>query len=753
MLVGERLVLRAHGQREGHGLAARSDARAGVDVEDRAVLEVFPAAFKDTRRHLSCRDTLVADHGDIAADGGEARQRLVDGKRRAVSQDHVKAQLGAVKSRVHAVVFGHGRVDLPEHADPLLAEEDLRAAAGMVGRVVAYGREARLARAEAAEQLLDPALEREEVHPAAVCAERDDLRLVRKAVGALEIDLADLVEGGRGVAEVVVARQDLQHRGQHRRAHDRGILAQRIEDPQAVAQRRIRGEADLVVIARGDEGIGDDLVKPETAADLADAALAALLGGKAAAGRDRAGEARGDLVVAVEARDLLGDVGIVLDVAAPRGHKDRVALEAEAELREDIPHGLLVDVGAEQGVDLLRLKLERHGLQLAGHGVDHAGDDLARAEQLDQLAGALERAHRVHHVQSLFETRGRVRAHAQRRGRAAHGGAGEIGALEEDHGRVAHDLAVRAAHHARDGNRLFGVADAEHILAQRARVAVERCDALARSCAADADLAVLHAGEIKGVHRLAVLEHDVVRDVDNVVDRAHAGGADPFAHPCRRGGDPDVAHHARGVARAELAVLDDDLGQLRDIALPLRRDLRLVEPELLAEGDGGLAREADHAQAVGAVGRDLKLDDMVVQPQQDADVLAGLSVAGEDQDAVGNAVRELLLLCAQVLERADRSARRVESDEVARVEVRAGREALARLPAEAERAAPRAVRLFKRLELRRADRAEELVPGLDLGRDRRLVRVERMIVAEDRGGRDNGLGEVVRGHAQLLERA
>ena len=178
-----------------------------------------------------------------------------------------------------------------------------------------------------------------------------------------------------------------------------------------------------------------------------------------------------------------------------------------------------------------------------------------------------------------------------------------------------------------------------------------------------------------------------------------------------------------------------------------------MQLQLLAEGDGGLVREADHAQAVGAVGRDLELDDMVVEAEQLPDVLAGLPAVGQNKDAVADAVRELLLLRMQVLERADELARRVEGNEVARVEVRAGREDFPLLCAEAETAAPRALFLHDRLELRRADLAEDLIARLDGGADRGLVRIERMIVAEDRRGDDDGLGEIVRGHAQLLERA
>ncbi len=178
-----------------------------------------------------------------------------------------------------------------------------------------------------------------------------------------------------------------------------------------------------------------------------------------------------------------------------------------------------------------------------------------------------------------------------------------------------------------------------------------------------------------------------------------------------------------------------------------------MQLEGLAEGDGGLAREADHAQAVGAVGRDLEFDDVVVETEQLPHVLAGLFVLRQDEDAVSDAVRELFLSGVQVLERADTLPGRVEGDEVADVEVRAGREDFPLLSAEGEFAVPFGAFLVELRDLRRADLAEDPVAGLDLRRDRGLVRIERMIVAQDRRGDDDGLGEIVRGHAELFERA
>ena len=338
----------------------------------------------------------------------------------------------------------------------------------------------------------------------------------------------------------------------------------------------------------------------------------------------------------------------MLHVRAPGGDIDGVALEGEAEAQEDVAHGGLVDVGAEQGVDLLGLELDGGLLEFVRADVDDALHHLARAEQLDELAGALHGGVGVLGVEALFIAGGGVGAHAEGGGGAADGGAVEVGGLKEHHGGVAHDLGVGAAHDAGHAHGLFRVADAEHGGGQLALGAVESLDGLALSGAAHMDLAALDAGEVKGVHGLAVLEHDVVGDVDDVVDGAHAGVADTLAHPGGGRGDLHVFDHAGGVAHAE-GVLDEDLGQLVDVAAGRGLDHGLMQLELLVEGDGGLAGKADHAQAVGAVRGDLKLHHMVVQTQERAHVVAGLAVLMQDEDAVGDAVGKLLLLGVQIV--------------------------------------------------------------------------------------------------------
>ena len=317
MLDGQGLIVGAHRQREGDGLLALDYMVAGVHVEERAVLEVLAAGGEDAVAQIADGDRRIAHNGDVARDGREARQRLVDGRRALDGVERVKTQLRAVKLGIYTVVCGDGGMDLAEHADAGIADIDLRTASGVVGGVLLLGGEAGLCSAEVAYQSFDPALDGEEVDIRAVCAEGDYLRLVRRTVGALEVYSADLIEIGGLVAVIIVAGEYLKHRGEDGRAHDGGVLAEGVQDTEAVAQRGVRRHTDLVIVAGAYEGVGDDLIQTHAAADLTDLALTLLHLAEAAARGGAAGKLRGYLIIAVEAGDLFGDVGVMRNVAAP----------------------------------------------------------------------------------------------------------------------------------------------------------------------------------------------------------------------------------------------------------------------------------------------------------------------------------------------------------------------------------------------------------------------------------------------------
>ena len=267
-------------------------------------------------------------------------------------------------------------------------------------------------------------------------------------------------------------------------------------------------------------------------------------------------------------------------------------------------------------------------------------------------------------------------------------------------------------------------------------------------------LPVVHAAEVKGVHGLAVLQHDIVGYVNHIVDGAHAGVADTLPHPCGRGSYLHVAHHAGGVAGAELRLLHHYLGHVPYIALGGGLHHRLMELQLLAEGDGGFPGQAYHAQAVRPVGGYLELHHVVVHAQDQGHIVPGFAVLIDDEDAVVYAVGELPLLGVKVLEGADLVLAGIVGQQVPLMDVLAAGDCLcAALAGVQAQLVPGVAQGLQLLRPGGNDLAVYLVSGLDIWGDGGLGRVYGVVVPQDGGGFYHGIGEIVGGDVQLLQGA
>ena len=145
---------------------------------------------------------------------------------------------------------------------------------------------------------------------------------------------------------------------------------------------------------------------------------------------------------------------------------------------------------------------------------------------------------------------------------------------------------------------------------------------------------------------------------------------------------------------------------------------------------------------------------MIVAAEKRRHIVTGLAVLMQDQDAVGNAVRKLLLLGVQILERADGLLAGVIGHQIARVDVLAVRHGDSLAAAQIQGAAP-AVHTgqLHRLDRRGNDLAKDLVAGLDVSGDGGLGRVDGVIVAQDSGRLDGRVVEIVNREFKFLERA
>ena len=257
------------------------------------------------------------------------------------------------------------------------------------------------------------------------------------------------------------------------------------------------------------------------------------------------------------------------------------------------------------------------------------------------------------------------------------------------------------------------------------------------------------------MHGLAVLQHDIVGDVHDVVDGTHAHAPQALPHPLGGRGDLDIAHHPGRVPGAEVRVGRLYIQQFCQRTRRAALDRRVVEAQGGVEGGGSLPRQTDDAEAVWTVGGDLKLHHVVVGIDDGPDIVSGTdALLLEDKDAVRDAVGELPLFGAEVRQRADMLLFRVQSYGVVGVDVDQGSgDGMVCAAAIAAYRKTSAAQVLHLGDKSRFDRSEKLVARRNASRYRGLFRVNGLVVVEKRGRLYDGIGEIPLVQIQLAERA
>ncbi len=374
----------------------------------------------------------------------------------------------------------------------------------------------------------------------------EHLALVGKLARSRRVDAADLEQRHAGAPVRLVERHGAQQPGAQRRPQHVLVGDERVGDPQHVAVEA--GAGELVV---GQERRRHHLGDPEPEQHLADAA-ATLLGRGEVAVQRRQRHALGDVLVAVVAGDLLDDVDLLGRVGSPRRdrHVERLLVAAR--------HGELDRI--EQGGDLVAPEVDADDavdLAAAAPTVERCcgGSDSARASTApawttssgrrlgQQLDEAGDRRVDAVRVDAPLPSRRGVAAQPGARDAGRDAERFEPGELEGDRrGRVA-DLAVGAAHDPGEADRTVeGVADQQlrgaSACARRRRAWSAASPLRSAEPAPGCRCAARACRQVVGVVRLVELEHHVVADVDDVVDR-------PLAHRRQAGGHPRRARARR----------------------------------------------------------------------------------------------------------------------------------------------------------------------------------------------------------------
>ena len=272
-----------------------------------------------------------------------------------------------------------------------------------------------------------------------------------------------------------------------------------------------------------------------------------------------------------------------------------ISLQFEIQRLQDLAHGTFIDISSEKLIDLLRLKRKGSLFLRIGIHIDDAVHDFAATEKLNELTCTLDSFQSVFRIQPLFVSCGSICTHSERGGGTAYGCSVKVCRFKENHGSIANNLGISATHDTGYCDRFFRITDAEHVSCQFTVGSVQCRDGLAFFCKTDMDLAIFYTGEIKSMHRLAIFHHDIVRNINNVVDGSHPAGTDPLSEPFGRGADLNIAYHPAGVAFAQFRFVNDDGCVIFDPAFRFRFDLRGMKFQFTVEGRRSFSCKTNHA--------------------------------------------------------------------------------------------------------------------------------------------------------------
>ena len=514
-------------------------------------------------------------------------------------------------------------------------DADHGAAAGMEGGIVLDCSVGSCRNPQTVQNGFQFTLEREEVFLSTVGSEGQHLGLFRLHLTFYgQIDLCQLVELGSLVVVCVVPCQNVQHGGQSYGTHDGSVFAQRILNLQRAAQRRIGRQTDLIEDRGGDEGIGDDLAVAHGTAQNAGLALhhhegrITALGGSLECGG-------GDVVEAEGTADLFRNVSHQVQVGTERGNQNVVAFHRNFQTAQIFDHHFLGNLGAQQMIDLFGLQLDNLGLRNVVDDIDGAVHDITGIQHFHQFAGTLHGGNGHHGIQALLKLAGGIGTHTQSQSGLTDGSAVEVCGFKDHGGGVILDFGIFTAHDACQTDGLVLIGNDQHAGLQITDIAVQSGQGFAFHGFPDHDLAGTDIAVVKCVHGLAILQHDIVGDIHNVVDGTDAVGSQTLTHPLGGRTDLDIGNHPCGVAVAQLLGGNFHIQLLEDGVGIAAVDHRLVVLHGQIESSSSFPGQTDDGEAVGTVVGDFKVNHGVIVADHQIDVFTdGAVLIIQNPDAV-----------------------------------------------------------------------------------------------------------------------
>src|SRR5699024_4418477 len=154
--------------------------------------------------------------------------------------------------------------------------------------------------------------------------------------------------------------------------------------------------------------------------------------------------------------------------------------------------------------------------------VNHAANHFAGAKFFHQLARAVDGRFGLIGIQAFFKFAGSVCPESNPLGRKPDLGSVEDGRLKKHGLHLVGDHGVFTAHDTADAYRFFAVADHQDVFIHGPLLAVQGNKFLSGFRPAHNDLSSFNGIQVVSVHKLSVLFHHIVGDINKVVDGTDA---------------------------------------------------------------------------------------------------------------------------------------------------------------------------------------------------------------------------------------
>ena len=229
-------------------------------------------------------------------------------------------------------------------------------------------------------------------------------------------------------------------------------------------------------------------------------------------------------------------------------------LGADIEGIQHLHHLIGRYIGVQYAVYMVPVNVYHPLGYISGANVDVAAYDSACAKLCHQLYCTINGKLSIYRLHALDVARCGIGNVMQLTGSVADIAALEHCALKEYCLGVIGYLGVFAAHYAGNANALCGISYQQNVRRNSPLLAVQSLYNFTFLATADNYLPIGYAGKVKGMHGLAVLYHNVVGNIHDVIDGPEANAAKLSLHPCGRRSDLYVLYHTADIPGAKVGI-------------------------------------------------------------------------------------------------------------------------------------------------------------------------------------------------------